>query len=79
MALGLPPDFGEERALELVHAMERLAERTGTAIAGGDVVGAPQLVVSVTVTGWADSEEELAYRDGAKPGDIVGVTGELGG
>jgi thiamine-monophosphate kinase len=79
VALGIPRGFSEESALELVHAMERLAERTGTAIAGGDVVEAPELQVSVTVTGWADSEEALAYRDGARPGHLLGVTGELGG
>jgi thiamine-monophosphate kinase len=79
VALGLPPEFGEERALELVRAMEDLAERTGTAIAGGDVVEARELQVSVTVTGWADSEQALAYRSGAEPGHLLGVTGELGG
>src|SRR4051795_7402093 len=50
VALGLPSAFGEQAALELVEAMEKLAERSGTTIAGGDVVSAPQLLVSVTVT-----------------------------
>jgi thiamine-monophosphate kinase len=79
VALGLPPEFGEERALEIVQAMEDLAERTGTTIAGGDVVQAPELQLSITVTGWADDEQALVYRDGAQPGHLLGVTGELGG
>jgi thiamine-monophosphate kinase len=78
VALGLPPGFGENAALALVEAMAALADRTGTTIAGGDVVSAPQLLVSVTVTGWAESEQSLVYRDGVRPGDLIAVTGELG-
>jgi thiamine-monophosphate kinase len=48
-------------------------------MAGGDVVSGPALHVAVTVTGWAASPERLAYRRGARPGDLVGVTGSLGG
>jgi thiamine-monophosphate kinase len=79
VGLTLPSDFGLERAIELVRAMEALAETTGTTIAGGDVTSGPALAATVAVTGWAESADELVYRSGAQPGDLVGVTGELGG
>jgi thiamine-monophosphate kinase len=79
VSLALPDGFGEEAATQLVEAMRALALRTGTTIAGGDVVSGPVLYVSVSVTGWAPGPEQLVYRSGARDGDLVGVTGELGG
>jgi thiamine-monophosphate kinase len=77
VSLVLPAGF--EGALELVEAMEALAAECDATIAGGDVVTGPALVVTVAVTGWAESEDELVGRDGARTGDLIAVSGELGG
>jgi thiamine-monophosphate kinase len=78
VALMAPEGLDHGDAVELVAGMEALARETGTTIAGGDVTSGPVLAIAVSVTGWVGSESELAYRSGARPGDLLGVTGALG-
>ena len=78
VAIGLPADLEVEYILEIYRGMQSLADEFAVSIVGGDTVSSPAgLVINVTVLGVVEPTRVL-LRSGAKPGDLILVTGSLG-
>jgi thiamine-monophosphate kinase len=79
LSLGLPEGTEREQVLALLRGAQELCGRVGASVVGGDLTRAPAMFVSVSVIGWTDDVGDLVHRSGASAGDLVGVTGSLGG
>jgi thiamine-monophosphate kinase len=83
VTLAVPKDAQVEAIDELYQGLTEAAKAYGVAIAGGDVVRSPTFVISVTLTGRAEvdaaGEPLVLRRNAAQAGDLVAVTGHLGG
>jgi thiamine-monophosphate kinase len=78
LAVVIPPSLTDDEVIALHQGAEEVAADANFTIAGGDLVSGTTLTIAVTAVGWAESEESIVGRNGAKPGDLIGVTGTLG-
>ena len=71
VSLGLPTETDVSDVIELYEGLNE----AGVAVRGGDTTRAPEVVLAVTALGRAD---RVPGRAGARPGDLLVVTGPLG-
>lgn len=76
VGLVLPPDVGFDVAA-FYAGMERLAERHGVTVAGGDLSSGPCRTIAVCVSG-ALRDGPAFTRGDARAGDLIVVSGPLG-
>ncbi len=78
ISLAVSNRFPLEAIEELYTGMLLAAEKYNVDIIGGDTTSSQKgLIISITAIGHA-KEEDIAYRNGAKPNDLLVVTGDIG-
>lgn len=79
VALGAPPETPDAYLEGLADGVLEAAGEFGVVLAGGDVVAAPVVFLSVTVIAHVGEGVPVLERSGARPGDVVAVSGAIGG
>ncbi|MEM1564026.1 MAG: thiamine-phosphate kinase [Candidatus Bathyarchaeia archaeon] len=77
VSLGVPRNTTEEELKEIARGLNAGAREYGAYIIGGDTNEASDLIISLSVFGLAE-KDDVMLRSGAKPRDIVAVTGPFG-
>lgn len=79
VSIGLSSRFPLETIEELYEGIYAACKKYGVDLVGGDTTSSKQgLILSLTSIGYAD-EKDICYRDGAQEGDLIAVSGDLGG
>ena len=79
VTIGLPRDFDAERIGKIYDGLNALAAKYDVAIAGGETTTNPErILISIALLGMVPRGKAV-MRNGAKAGDAIFVTGELGG
>ena len=78
VSIAMSSRFTVEAVDELYEGIYHACQHYGVDLIGGDTTSSLKgLIISVTAIGEAD-DDKIVYRDGAKVGDLICVTGDLG-
>ncbi len=77
VSLALPSDTERNLVREVYRGLKKAASKYRVGIVGGDTVRAPSFIITVSLLGEV-KRENIVLRSGAKPGDLIYVTGQLG-
>lgn len=78
VSLGISSRFSVEQVSELYNGIYLACEKYGIDVAGGDTTSSlTGLTIGVTAVGKA-RKDDIVKRDGAKPNDLICVTGDFG-
>ena len=77
LTLGLPDSCTETWLDGFLGGMAHAARRFGMLLAGGDTTKYPSVIASLTILGEVDRGKAI-LRSGARPGDLLCVSGTLG-
>jgi thiamine-monophosphate kinase len=79
VSIGLSSKFPLEAVEEIYKGIELACNKFNIDLIGGDTSASKQgLVISITSIGYAD-KKDVVYRNGAQEGDLLCVSGDLGG
>ncbi|MFA5429815.1 MAG: thiamine-phosphate kinase [Candidatus Omnitrophota bacterium] len=78
VSLGSPAACPYDRVAGIFNGMKRLATRYNVNIVGGDISRCAKLALNISVAGFV-AKRRLVTRSGAKSGDVIFVSGSLGG
>lgn len=78
VSLGIAPSLSVKFADGISDGILTLARKFGINIVGGDTVRSKKLVIDISLIGEVE-KRNLTLRSGAKKGDVILVTGSIGG